>query len=80
MSDAIPSKWVAIVVQYGEGRKHFYMGRDTSPFFFATEAEAQNLAEAHCREHPKDAVLVLRVDRLVYAKPIEFDNIRALYP
>lgn len=77
LTDDVPSKWVAIVVKYGDGRKHLYSDSDLSPRFFAAENEAQAWSEGFCRDNPRATVLVLQAKRIVKAKPIEFENIEA---
>jgi hypothetical protein len=77
MSEPVPSKWVAIVVQYGEGQKHLYSDHEISPQFCRSELEAQQWAEDHCRFNQRAMVAVLKVDRLVCAKPVEFERITA---
>jgi hypothetical protein len=74
----VPSKWVCIVVHYGEKKKHLYSGIDDgTPTFFASEGEAEKWAFDHCRYDQKATVLICRADRLVVAKPVEFDSIKA---
>ena len=77
LEDEIPSKWVAIVVLYGERRKHLYEHHDHRPHFFPTERDARKWAEDHCRFDQKANVLILRADSIVRAKPVEFETIAA---
>ena len=77
LTDKVPSKWITIVVKYGEKGKHLYADTDFSTGFWATEAEAQMWAEGHCRYDQKAIVAVLKVDRLVKAKPVEFETVAA---
>ena len=74
----IPSKWAVMEVGYGEGKKFLYhtMEHD-GPNFFATEKEAQEWAQDHCRFNQKAMVVVVKIERMVKAKPVEFDNIAA---
>lgn len=79
MADAIPSKWVTIVVEYGEKQKHLYAETVDYPVcFWDTEDQAQKAAEDHCRFNQRAMVLVLRADRMVKARPVEFDSIKAV--
>lgn len=72
----VPSKWATIVVRYGEKEKHLYADGDYSPGFFATEAEAQESAEAYCRHSPDIMVAVVKVERMLRTR-FDFEMVKA---
>lgn len=77
MTDKIPSKWMAVVVHYGERGKHLYSDPDLSTNFFATEEEADKWAKNHCAYDQKAMVAILKVERLVKAAPVTFEVVTA---
>jgi hypothetical protein len=77
VTDKIPSKWMAVIVQYGERGKHLCSDPDVSPNFFATEEEADKWAKEHCAYDQKAIVAILKVERLVKAAPVVFEVVNA---
>ena len=74
----ISSKWIVIVVEYGEEQKYLYPSDDHLPRFFATKDEALKSAEYHCQRHQTAQVLILQVTKLVRAKSLDFEIINAV--
>ena len=74
---SIPERWATARVKWGEQQKHLYVDADYSIGLYVTEEEAQSVAEQHCKTDLTAMVLVFKIDRLVRAKPIAFESIKA---
>ncbi len=64
----IPTPWVAIVVEYGEGKKHLYWSCEApSPDFFQSEEDARAWADSYLRRNQDDLVLIAKATHLAEA-------------
>lgn len=68
----LPSEWAIVAIAFGEGKKHLYATDKASLEFFPSYDKALSAAQAAI-EDGGGMIAVMQVNRLLKAKPVEFD-------
>lgn len=68
----IPTKWAAVEVDWGEGKKHIYSLDRWHLTYCATEEEARALAKDRISSGHSKMMAVLEVKTILVPKPVEF--------
>ena len=73
----LPSEWAIVAVAFGEGKKHLYSTDKASLEFFPTYDKALEKARLDI-EDGGGIIAIMQVNRLLKAKPVEFEVITGL--